>query len=94
MTASGSGASNAFTLASGSNSLAYSVFYNDASSTTGEAAVTAGTVLSGQSGANTTSVNCGGGSNANFHVRIAESNLLAAPAGAYTGILTLFVEPV
>lgn len=94
VTASGSGAASAFTLASGGNTLAYEVYFNDQSGTTGETQLTT-TVKSGaQTGADTTDQDCnGGGLNANFHVVIPEANLLAAPSGAYSGTLTLLIEP-
>lgn len=94
VTASGSGAGGAFSVASGADTLAYGVFFNDVSGTTGEQALTSGSALTGQSGANTTSQTCGGSDNANIHVRFLETNLTAAPAGSYTGTLTIVVEPV
>jgi hypothetical protein len=93
VTASGSGAASAFTLASGGNTLAYSVYFNDVTGTVGEAQLTATTKSAQQTGANTSSQTCSGGNNANFHVVIAEAALLAAPSGAYTGTLTLLIEP-
>lgn len=95
VTATGSGTSSAFTLASGGNTLAYSAYWNDTSGTnTGEAQLTATTPLTTQSGANTSSETCSGGTNARFRVLIAEAALLAAQAGSYTGTLTLAVEPM
>jgi hypothetical protein len=94
VTGTGSGAAGAFTLASGGNTLSYAVFFNDQSGTTGEQSLTAGTPLGSQSGANTSSLTCGGSNDANFHVRIVEANLLAVPSGAYTGTLSLLVEPI
>ena len=94
VTGSGSGGGGAFTLSDGTNTLAYNVFYNDVTGTTGEQQLTSGTPLGSQNGANTTSQNCGGSNDANYHVQILGTNLLAAPSGAYSGTLTLLVEPV
>lgn len=93
VTATGDGAANAFTVTDGSNTIAYAVAYNDVSGTTGEAALTTNVQSAQQSGADTSSQSCGGSDNANFHVTVTEANLLAAPAGAYSGTLTLVVEP-
>lgn len=93
VTATGSGASNAFTITDGSNLIAYTAAFNDVSGTSGEQPLTSGTALTGQTGANTASQTCGGSNNSNFHVTIAEAALLAAPAGAYSGTLTILVEP-
>jgi len=94
VTGSGTGGGGAFTLQSGGNNLAYNVYFNDVAGTTGEAALTAGSALNSQSGASTSSQTCGGSNNANFHVEILSTNLLAVPSGAYSGTLTLVVEPV
>lgn len=94
ITGTGDGSGNAFTMASGGNTLAYSVYYNDATGTTGEQLLTAGTPLTGQSGAHTTSQTCSGGTNGNYHVEVLETDLLAVPSGDYSGLLTLVVEPV
>ena len=94
ITATGSGAASAFTLASGGNTLPYNVYYNDVSGTTGAVQVTAATVLNGQTGAHVTSQTCGGSNTGNYHVEILDASLQAVPSGAYTGTLTLVVEPV
>lgn len=94
VTATGSGGGGAFTITDGSNTIAYTAAWNDVSGTTGQAALTSGTALNGQTGANTSSQTCGGSQNANFYISIAEAALLAAPSGAYSGTLTMVVEPV
>lgn len=85
-----------FVVKSGADSIAYSVFWNHATGTTGETAVSYSSPTATQTGANNTSEDCGGGAslNANFHVHFDASPLQAAPAGIYTGTLVLFVEPV
>jgi hypothetical protein len=94
VTGTGSGGGGAFTLAKGGDTLDYAVYFNDVTGTTGEQPLTAGSALAGQSGANTSSQTCGGGSSANYHVEILETDLLAVPAGAYSGTLSILVEPV
>ena len=94
LTASGSGAANAFTLASGANTLAYSVQWAQTGGASSGSAVTSGTALTGQT-TNATSTDCSSGvaSTAGVFVSIPEANLAAKPAGAYTGTLTLLVTP-
>ena len=93
ITASGSGAASAFTVASGANTIAYQVFYNDVTGTTGAVQLTAATQSGVQTGANTTINDCSaGGLSGNVEVRMLQAALQAAPAGAYTGTLTLLVE--
>lgn len=93
VTASGSGAANAFTITNGTNTIAYNVFFNDTTGTSGEVSLASGVKSAQQTGANTTSASCGGSSSANFHVVVPEANIQAAPAGSYSGTLTLVVEP-
>jgi len=102
VTATGSGASNAFSLASGSNNLPYTVTWNaggaGALANTGTS-LTAGTQSTGFSNASTTSVNCNGGGTANDTARvvvgITSANMQAAVASttAYAGTLTMLVTP-
>lgn len=51
---------------------------------------TSGTI----SGANTTSTNCGGGTNARVQITIDSTTFGSAPTGAYNDTLTLLVSPV
>ncbi len=91
LTASGSGAGNAFTITDGANDIAYSVAWDDTDST--DQAVTVGTALSAQV-TNAVSVNCAArGDTANVAVTISEADMAAAPAGTYNGTLTLIVAP-
>jgi len=93
VTAQGSGVASAFTLTDGSQTIAYTVRWNNTSGTSGNAALTA-TVQSGTlTGANTASLTCGGGSNANFQVTMTQSALLNVKSSTYTGVLTLIIDP-
>lgn len=85
VTATGSGAANAFTMTDGTNTIAYSVSLDGANLTTGTA--------TNQTGAHATSANCGGTPNKALAVNVLAADLQAAPAGAYTGTLTLLVAP-
>lgn len=100
VTATGSGASNAFTLADGSNTIAYTVVWNSggvgALGTTG-ATLTTAVQTAALSNAATDSATCAGtspGPTAQVNVNIAGTVLDAAPAGTYTGTLTIVVAPV
>lgn len=56
------------------------------------APVTLGSTITGLTGDNT-SLNCGGGTNANFAVTVASADFNAAAPGTYTDTLTLLVQP-
>ena len=96
ITATGNGASNAFTLASGGRApAAYTVEYANTANATTTAAPTAGTVLAGQSTA-ATSPTCatGAATSATLVVKMSTAVLQTMQAGAaYTGVLTLVVAP-
>ena len=89
ITMTGSGAANAFTLANGGNTLPYTVEFVNG----GNNAMTTGAALTGQAGANTTSDTCGGTDNVSVNVAVDNADLAAAPAGNYTGTLTIVVAP-
>ena len=74
-------------------STTYTVRFNDAVSTSGNFALSPNLISAQLSGANTTSITCGGGNNANFQVSFSQNALLNVPAGTYTGTLTLVIEP-
>jgi hypothetical protein len=79
---------------SSGDTIAYAVYWNDVTGTSGETSATAGTAITGQTGyANTW--NCGGGSstNANFHVTMTDADMLAKHADAYSGTLTIVIAP-
>lgn len=93
LNASGSGTGNAFTLSDGgANILPYSVSFNDG---TGRNTLTTAIPLSGRTNANTSSVDCSGGAmnNGVIDVTIVSTDVDAAPAGTYSGVLTLVVSP-
>jgi hypothetical protein len=101
VTASGSGTGSAFTLASGSNTLPYSVVWNAGGA--GNLGTT-GTTLSATvqstsfTNAGTASATCsGGGANdtARVNVNVLQSDITAASSSAtpYTGTLTMLITP-
>ena len=99
--ADGSGASNAFTVVDGSaHTIAYSVVWNSAgvgSLADSGTTLTAHTTSATLHNAATDSVTCAGsspGPTAQINVHILGTALDAAPAGTYTGTLTLLVTPV
>ena len=95
ITASGSGAGSAFTLANGASTVPYSVEWNAASGQTSGTALAAGTA-SGSLLSTATHQTCTSGpsSSASLIVRIAAADLATMPAAtSYTGTLTLLVTP-
>mgnify|MGYP003634057725 CR=1 FL=1 len=96
--ATGDGAASAFTIQNAAPTptvIGYTVGWDDAVTGTAIAAVSSGTALTGQTGANTVSDDCsaGGGANAFVEVTVPRTSLVAAPAGTYNGTLTLEVAP-
>lgn len=94
LTATGSGASSAFTLSDGTNALAYAVEWAATSGQTSGTALTAGTAL-GSLTSTATNPTCSAGpaASASLIVKMAAADLQAAVAGSYTGTLTLVVAP-
>ena len=85
------GVSNTFIIDDAVNpAIPYTVTWNDGS---GPTAMTSTVQLTGQTGADTTLSDCGGGSNATVEVTVDAAALLAAPTSVYTGTLTLEVAP-
>lgn len=92
--ARGSGAAHSFLLSDGaSQTLAYTVRWNDTTGTDGNESLAADTLSGVMTNANTSSTTCSGGSNANFQVKIAEAALLARRPGTFSGVLTLIISP-
>jgi hypothetical protein len=90
----GSGSSGAFTLASGSSSLAYDVEWNSAAGQANGTALTPNVALSGQfSQARQQTCNSGPSSSASLIITIRSSVLARAEAGSYSGALTLVIGP-
>ena len=94
VTATGSGAGGAFTLASGSNLLAYEVQWNASPNQTTGNALNAGIALTGLTSTATASA-CGSGpsTSASLIMIIRTGALSAATAGVYSGTLTLLIAP-
>ncbi len=102
VTATGSGTSSAFTIASGSNSIPYSVAWNAGGAgslaSTGTS-LTTNVQSASFSNATTTSATCNGGGSANDTARvivnIASSDITAAASSStpYTGTLTMLITP-
>ncbi len=102
VTATGSGSSNAFTIASGSNTMPYSVVWNSGGvgslANTGTA-LTTNVQSSTLTNASTASATCSGGGSANDTARvvvnIANSDISAAASSStpYTGTLTMLITP-
>ena len=94
ITATGSGASNAFTLTDGTDALAYAVEWADSTGQLSGTALTAGSALTGLSSA-AVNPTCSSGpaTTASLIVRMTAADLQAAVASTYTGTLTLVVAP-
>ena len=94
MTATGSGASNAFTLTDGTNTLPYSVEWAGSSGQSSGTALVSGTAL-GSLTSTATNPTCSAGpaTTASLIVKMSAANLQAAVASSYTGTLTLVVAP-
>lgn len=95
VTISGQGGSgSAFAVSSGSGTIPYSVYWNDASGTAGSVQVTTpGSPLIGRRNADPSHSDCNSGTNANLEIRFSEVNLQSARAGSYFGTVTVLVEP-
>lgn len=94
ITATGSGAANAFSLTDGANNLAYGVEWSDASGqSSGTALTTAATLMGLTSTATNPTCSAGPASSASLIVKMTAADLQAAVAGSYTGTLTLVVAP-
>ena len=95
ITASGSGASNAFTIAnvSGTSVIPYSVGWANSANASSLTALSAGTASSAVA-SNATNISCGGSGNSTLKVTIGASDLQDMIATqSYTGTLTLVVTP-
>ena len=95
VTATGSGAGSAFTLAGGASTVPYAVEWAGSSGQSSGTALTSGAALTGLT-STATSATCASGpsSSASLIVRISSANLQTMEAAtAYTGTLTLVVAP-
>jgi hypothetical protein len=95
VTATGSGASGAFTLANGATSVPYSVEWSDSSSAASGSTLAAGTALTGlASTATNPTCSAGPASSASLIVNLSATDLQSMKAAtSYTGTLTLVVAP-
>jgi hypothetical protein len=94
VTASGSGASGAFTLANGGATLAYEVQWNKLSGQTSGTNVSPNVALTGQTSAATQQqCNSGPASSASLILIIRDASVAAAAGGNYSGTLTLLLGP-
>jgi len=90
VTATGSGAGGAFSVADGGNTVAYTVDWARKSS--GFTTLTSG-AASNFSGANESSTDCGGVMTSTLRINFPDTNLQGAVPGNYSGELTILVEP-
>ena len=92
VTATGSGPANAFQLTDGTNSVTYSVAFDDG---TGSSSLTSGLALS-RTNAEAVDDDCttAGSDNATIDVTVAAANASVLPAATYIGTLTLLVAPI
>jgi hypothetical protein len=94
ITARGNGTGNAFTIASGTQTLAYEVQWAQISGQTSGTALTTGVALTGQTSA---AINSGctlaPTRTATLIVILRGNSLASATAGSYSGVLTLVVAP-
>ena len=91
ITANGDGAASAFSLSDGASGvMPFAVTYDDGG---GASDLTTNTPLTGLTNANTLSTNCNGASNAIIAVAVNTSDFASAPAGDYTGVLTMIIAP-
>ena len=94
VTATGSGAGGAFTLASSGSTLGYEVQWSDSSGQSSGIGLTAGVALNGlNSGALLSGCTLGPATTASLIVVIRATTLTTAPAGSYSGTLTVVLAP-
>jgi hypothetical protein len=94
ITATGSGASSAFTLAgTGTNTIPYSVAWANSSGATSGTSMSTSVPLDNQVATFTGGADCGGGTNTTVLVTVGAADLNVAPTDTYAGILTLMVAP-
>jgi hypothetical protein len=95
VTATGSGAGNAFTLANGGQSVGYNIEWANSSGQASGTALTSGAALTGLT-STATAAGCSSGpaTTASLIVKIPSANLQTMQAAlSYTGTLTLVVAP-
>jgi hypothetical protein len=91
VTATGDGGAGAFSLSDGNSGvMPYAVTFDDGG---GATTLTTNTVATGLNNANTLSATCNGATNATIAVAVSTADFSSAPAGDYTGVLTLLIAP-
>ena len=92
--ATGDGVGGAFSLASGSQNLPYEVRWSDAANQTSGIQLTAGTLVSGFANSSD-SQTCFSGSqeNASLTITVRGTQIAAATAGNYSGVLQITIVP-
>ena len=95
VTVTGDGSGGAYTLTNGTDTIPYTLYWNETAGTTvGEMVLSAGVKLGNRSNANQQSYTCStGGDSANFHIWIQEANMQGITNGTYTGTITVLVDP-
>lgn len=91
VTATGDGASNAFTIADGSNTIPYTVRWKATAGAGAAIALTTATI-SGQITGATNTYPCVT-DNAAFRIAATHNNIMSVPSGTYTGTLTILITP-
>lgn len=96
--ATGSGTDGAFSIADGTEVIPYSVVWNSggqgALGTTGDALTAGEQLATVLTKASTTSVDCAAGKTAKLNINFLGTDLDAAPAGDYSGVITIEVAAV
>lgn len=93
ITATGSGAGNAFTVSNGVSTVAYTVSWAATTNATSGTALTSNVPLAGLNTGILTSVCLLGITNSTLFVNFSTQNLQNAAAGTFTGVLTLLITP-
>jgi len=85
-------ANGAFNLSDGSNTIAYSVTWDDTPGTPSPEAISYNTKSAVQAG-DSSSTNCSASTNAKMEVSATDAAMGAVPAGAYSDTITILVTP-
>ncbi len=93
ITATGSGAANAFTVSNGTFTVAYTVNWANTANASSGTLLTAGVPLGGLTTGLLSSLCTLGITNSTLFVSFSSTNLQNARAGSYTGTLTLLITP-
>ena len=91
VTMTGSGVSGAFSISNGTDFIPYTATFNDGAGAAGAVSMLSGTKLAGQTGAN--AVMSDDSLNAYYRIELSEADLQAASSGAYSGTITVVMEP-